>query len=57
MKKIWFDNEEVIEILEQYNIYPICGLDMGLYVSDNEVERICDILHEHGCGDLYCIES
>lgn len=56
MKKIWFDNEDVVEILEQYNIYPIPAFDMNLYVSDDEAERICEILHEHGCDDLYSIQ-
>ena len=55
MKKIWFENEDVVALLQQYDIYPICGLDMELYVSDDEAERICDILHEHGCDDLYGI--
>lgn len=53
MKKIWFDNEDVLKILEQNDIFPICGLDMELYVSDDEAECICDILHEYGCDGLY----
>ena len=56
MKKIWFDNELVVNILEQYHIYPITGLDMDLYVSDDEAETIPDILHKHGCDGLYGVE-
>ena len=56
MKKIWFDNEELLEILEQYNIYPICGLDMDFYVSDDEAEQIFDIFQDHSCDYLYGIE-
>ena len=56
MRKVWFDNEDVVELLEQYNIYPICGLDMELYVSDDEAEFILDILHGLGCDGLYGID-
>lgn len=58
MKKVWFDNEAIIELLFENGVSVYCGEYGELYTSDEEAARIPAILEENDVdNDLYGIEE
>lgn len=46
MKKIWFNNPALAELLENNGINLICNEDMEIVISDEDAERIPKIIAE-----------
>lgn len=56
MKAIYTDNNALLEILAANGINIICDDDMTMILSDEDAERVCDIVNEFAPAAIYDYE-